>query len=234
MRFTGPSRHWEGRIRHFEGALKRIFTEPYDVRAAIVLELAKLKRGWNTPSAFILKRRESFSNPPRKRGGFPSTLPQLFKGLWVLNASPSPFRPQRCGHPLFPSLLAKKGRDVWRALVSVLTETRKATAMFKSRVFLTRRSLEIMLLGSHARRINMPVSNATKHEAQRIYPAAREGGTVGRSSSFAEGAWRKSKGSPLIRVSAFLCCYLRRWKHCSWWSSGDRVFSECSDMRYLI
>ena len=63
--------------------------------------------------------------------------------------------------------------------MSVLTETRKATEMFKSRVFLTRRSLEIMLLGSHARRINMPISNATKHEAQRIYPAARVASTVG-------------------------------------------------------
>ena len=139
---------------------------------------------------------EFLQPPPRKRGGFPSTLPQLFKGLWVLNASPSPFTPQRCGHPLFPSLLTKKGRDVRRALVSVLTETRKATATFRSRVFLTRRCLKNMFLGSHARRINMPISNATKHEAQSIYAAAREGGTVEWSSSFAEGAWKKIKREP--------------------------------------
>ena len=93
--------------------------------------------------------------------------------------------------------------------MSVLTETRKATAIFKSRDYLTRRSLEIMLLGSHARGFNMqlshlnaiisewPVSNGTRHEAQRIYPAARVASTVGRSSSFAEGAWRRSKEGPL-------------------------------------
>ena len=42
-----------------------------------------------------------------------------------------------------------------------------------------------------------PVSNGTRHEAQRIYPAARVASTVGRSSSFAEGAWRRSKEGPL-------------------------------------
>ena len=93
--------------------------------------------------------------------------------------------------------------------MSVLTETRKATAIFKSRDYLTRRGLEIMLLGSHARGFNMQlshlnaiisewhVSNGTRHEAQRIYPAARVASTVGRSTSFAEGAWRRSKEDPL-------------------------------------
>ena len=41
------------------------------------------------------------------------------------------------------------------------------------------------------------ISNGTKHEAQRIFPAARVASTVGRSSSFAEGAWRRSKEGPL-------------------------------------
>ena len=84
--------------------------------------------------------------------------------------------------------------------MSVLTETRKATAIFKSRDYLTRRSLEIMLLGSHARGFNMtlshldaiisewPVSNGTRHKTQRIYPAAHVASTVGKSSGLAEGA----------------------------------------------
>jgi len=33
----------KGLIMHFEGTLIRLFTGPYEVRAAIVLKLAKLK-----------------------------------------------------------------------------------------------------------------------------------------------------------------------------------------------
>ena len=48
------------------------------------------------------------------------------------------------------------------------------------------------------------ISNGSKHKAQRIFPAARVASTVGRSSSFAEGAWIKSEKVPL--GTAFLCC----------------------------
>ena len=89
--------------------------------------------------------------------------------------------------------------------MGVLTETRKAAATFKSRDYLTRPDLEIMLLGSHAKGFNMqvshlnasiseiPINNGKKHEAQRIFSAARVASTVGRSSSFTEGAWRRAK-----------------------------------------
>ncbi len=54
-----------------------------------------------------------------------------------------------------------------------------------------------------------PVGNGTRHEAQRIYPAAHVTNTVRRSSSLAVGTWRRSMKIPLVRVSEFLCCCLR-------------------------
>ena len=80
--------------------------------------------------------------------------------------------------------MARNDGERRQALVCVLAETRKAAAIFKSRDYFTKRCLEIILLGSHARGMNMqsshldaiisewPVSNGTKHGAQRIFPAA--------------------------------------------------------------
>ena len=45
---------------------------------------------------------------------------------------------------------------------------------------------------------------------------------------------KKSKGSPIIRDSAFLCCYLRRRKHSSCEALETAFFTKCSDMRNLV
>ena len=90
---------------HFEETLIRPFTGPYKVRAAIVLKLAKLRKVEKT----------SFRLPPTaplKRGGFQTPpLPQLIKEVWILNASPSPFRPKRRESPLPLPSGQKGGRD---------------------------------------------------------------------------------------------------------------------------
>ena len=110
-----------------------------------------------------------------------------------------------------------------QALVSVLAETRKAAAIFKSREYFTKRCLEMILLGSHAKGMKMqsshldamifewPVGNGTKHGAQRIFPAARGSQLIRRSLRVLQKALEGGqKNVPLVRISAFLCCRLRR------------------------
>ena len=109
-----------------------------------------------------------------------------------------------------------------QALVCVLAETRKAAKIFKSRDYFTKRCLEIILLGSHARGMNMqsshldaiisewPVSNGTKHGAQRIFPAARGNQHIREGLRVLQRALGGGqKKVPMVCISAFLCCYLR-------------------------
>ena len=119
--------------------------------------------------------------------------------------------------------VARNDGERRQALVCVLAETRKAAAIFKSRDYFTKRCLEIILLGSHARGMNMqsshldaiisewPVSNGTKHGAQRIFPAARGSQHIREGLRVLQRALGGGqKKVPLVCISAFLCCYLRR------------------------
>ena len=119
--------------------------------------------------------------------------------------------------------VAKNHGERRQALVCVLAETRKAAAIFKSRDYFTKRCLEIILLGSNARGMNMqsshldaiisqwPVSNGTKRGALRIFPAARDSQHIQEGLRVLQralgGGQRKV---PLVCISAFLCCYLKR------------------------
>ena len=118
---------------------------------------------------------------------------------------------------------AKNDNERRQALVSVLAETRKAAAIFKSREYFTKRCLEMILLGSHAKGMKMqsshldamiiewPVGNGTKHGAQRIFPAARGSQLIRESLRDLQKALEGGqKNVPLVRISAFLCCRLRR------------------------
>ena len=109
-----------------------------------------------------------------------------------------------------------------QALVCVLAETRKAAKIFKSQDYFTKRCLEIILLGSHARGMNMqsshldaiisewPVSHGTKHGAQRIFPAARSNRHIREGLRVLQRALGGGqKKVPMVCISAFLCCYLR-------------------------
>ena len=80
--------------------------------------------------------------------------------------------------------MARNDGERRQALVCVLAETRKPAAIVKSRDYFTKRCLEFILVVSQARGMDMqsahlaaiinewPVSNGTRHGAQRIFPAA--------------------------------------------------------------